>query len=85
MFARIFLDHPHSVGETYGSHARFAAGVGWELIRAGVTAIIHALIPCLFAHTTGAAVRRLYARVEGPRAEADRMEAEGNAAPAQGG
>ena len=64
VFAYIFLDHPRSVGQSYGGHARFAVGVGWVCFCAAMTAFVHAVFPCLFEHNTGNAVKRLYARLE---------------------
>ncbi len=40
-----FIDHPASVDETYLQHLRFASGTGLTLIRAGLAAICHGLLP----------------------------------------
>ena len=48
MFGRLFLDHPRSVDESYFEHLLFAGGFALRLVGAGMAALIHALIPCLF-------------------------------------
>ena len=62
MIARIFLNHPASVDESYGEHLRFAAGFSAKLFAAGGAALIHALIPCLFEKTASGIIADLYAR-----------------------
>ena len=62
MIARIFLDHPSSVDETYGEHARFAAGFSLKLFAAGFAALIHAIIPCLFEKTASGMIAEMYAK-----------------------
>ena len=65
MIARLFLDHPRSVEESYFEHARFAAGFGLTLMAAGAAALVHAIIPALFETTASRLIRRLHARIEG--------------------
>jgi hypothetical protein len=62
MIARLFLDHPASVDETYAQHARFAAGFSLKLFAAGCAALVHAVVPCLFEKTASGMVADLYAR-----------------------
>lgn len=62
MIARVFLSHPASVDETYGEHARFAAGFSLRLFAAAGAAAVHAVIPCLFEKTASRIVADLYAR-----------------------
>jgi hypothetical protein len=62
MFSRIFLNHPASVEETYGQHARFAGGFALKLFAAACAAALHAVIPCLFEKTASRMVADLYAR-----------------------
>ena len=50
-FARIFIDHPRSVDETYFEHMRFAGWFAVRLLMAGCAAIIHAVIPCRCCQT----------------------------------
>jgi hypothetical protein len=56
---RLFFEHPESVDETYGQHARFATGFALQLFVAAFAALIHALIPGLFAKTASNIVHRL--------------------------
>lgn len=65
MIRRLFLDHPESVGESYGAHMRAAGGFGLALIGAGLACIVHGLLPFLFTRTGSDAVRRMHARLEG--------------------
>jgi hypothetical protein len=60
MIDRLFLDHPRSVGESYGEHAAVAARFGAALIVAGAACLVHAAIPALFPRTASGAIRRLY-------------------------
>lgn len=62
MIARIFLDHPSSVDESYSEHARFAFGFSLKLFAAAFAALVHAIIPCLFEKTASRMVAGLYAR-----------------------
>ena len=60
MLDRLFLDHPRSVGESYGEHAAVAARFGAALIVAGTACLVHAAIPALFPRTASGTVKRLY-------------------------
>ena len=62
MIARLFLDHPGKVDETYLQHARFAARFSLTLFAAAGAALVHAAIPCLFEKTASRMVADLYAR-----------------------
>jgi len=62
MIARIFIDHPASVDESYGEHARFAFGFSFKLFGAAFAALVHAVVPCLFKKTASRMVGDLYAR-----------------------
>jgi len=52
--------HLESVEEGYGAHRRFAFGVGWTMVKAGVACILHGLVPALFPTTGSDAIRRLH-------------------------
>lgn len=60
MIGRLFLDHPRSVGESYGEHAAVAVRFGAALVVAGAACFVHAAIPALFPRTASGAVKRLY-------------------------
>lgn len=73
MITKLFLDHPRSVGETYGEHLRFALGFSGVLFAAGLAALAHAVIPCCFEKTASAAVARLHERTRSRGAPAARQ------------
>ena len=58
---RSFVDHPRSVGETYGEHFAVATGFGLRLIAAGLACLVHACVPAWF--TRIGQPRRARARV----------------------
>ena len=60
---RLFLSHPETVDETYGEHCAFALGFALRLIGAGLAALIHAIIPCLFETTASRMIREMNARI----------------------
>ena len=62
---RLFFEHPQSVDESYVEHFKVASGFGVSLIGAGLAALIHAFVPCLFQSTASREIRRLHARIEG--------------------
>lgn len=62
MIARIFLDHPSTVNESYQEHARFAFGFSLRLFGAAFAALIHAAIPCLFEKTASRMIAEMYER-----------------------
>ena len=51
MIGRFFLDHPRSVDGNYFDHLLFAGGFALRLLGAGVAALVHALVSCLFEKT----------------------------------
>lgn len=64
MIGKVFLDHPHSVQESYTEHARFAAGFAARLFAAAGAAAVHALIPCLFEKTASRMIADMHARTQ---------------------
>ena len=59
----LFLEHPRSVGESYGQHMRVAlAFAGW-LALASLCAVVHAVVPALFTKTAGGIITRLHRRM----------------------
>lgn len=64
MFDRIFLRHPHDVGESYGEHFATAAGFGARMMVGGAACIVHAVIPLLFERTASETVKSLYGRMK---------------------
>ena len=62
MIARIFLDHPAKVDETFFEHMAFALKFSGLLFIAAGAALVHAIIPCLFERTASNIIAKLYAR-----------------------
>jgi hypothetical protein len=63
MLGRLFLDHPASVGESYGEHARAASGIGVTLIVTGCACLVHAVFPLLFKTRGSDTIRALNAQL----------------------
>jgi len=61
--AKLFLDHPASVDETYSQHMRFAFGFAFWLFVAAGAALVHAIIPALCETTASRIIKRLHARI----------------------
>ena len=83
MLRRLFVEHPESVGETYGEHMSVASWYGIRLLGAGLACIVHAVLPCLFVRTGSATIERLHGHMTGrlgplgPSSETDRSTAAG--------
>jgi len=60
--ARLFTDHPATVGESYFGHMAFAAWFASRLTMAAGAALVHAFLPFLFETTASRIVRELYER-----------------------
>ena len=60
MLKQVFLDHPHSVDESYTEHMAFAGRFSLKLFAAGCAALIHAVIPCLFEKTASRMIAEMY-------------------------
>jgi hypothetical protein len=77
MIRRLFIDHPESVGESYGEHFRVASTFGWTMLVGALAAFLHALVPALCKKTSSATVKRLHARLtKDPQREGKRPEFE---------
>jgi hypothetical protein len=63
MFGRLFLDHPRSVDESYFEHLLFAGGFALRLLGAGVAALVHAMIPCLFEKTASQMITQMHDKI----------------------
>ncbi len=62
--AKVFLEHPNAVGETYAGHFRQATRIGASLIAVGAACFVHALFPGLFVRTASDKIRSLAAQVD---------------------
>lgn len=60
MIKRIFLDHPHTVDESFSQHFVFAMTFALRLLLAAAAACVHALVPCLFEKTASRIIADLY-------------------------
>jgi hypothetical protein len=64
MIAKLFLNHPESVNESYLEHMRFALWFsGWFALAAGA-ALVHAIIPAAFEKTGSSIIAKLYQRTQ---------------------
>ncbi|GGE02830.1 hypothetical protein GCM10011515_23040 [Tsuneonella deserti] len=59
MFNRLFVDHPRSVDENYVEHFAVASKFGLTMIRGGICALIHALVPGWCVTTGSDTIQRL--------------------------
>ncbi|HEY1929109.1 MAG TPA: DUF6356 family protein [Caulobacteraceae bacterium] len=58
--ARVFNEHPSSVGESYLEHLGAAARFSGALALASLACLVHGLLPFLFVSTGSRQVRRLH-------------------------
>jgi Family of unknown function (DUF6356) len=65
---RLFLSHPQAVDESYGEHFLFALGFAACLFGAGLAALVHAVVPCLFETTASRLIREMHERIADRRA-----------------
>ena len=63
VLGRVFLHHPHSLGESYWEHQRQALEFGSLMVMAGVACLIHALVPALFVKTGSTMISNLHDRL----------------------
>lgn len=60
MLARLFIEHPRAVGESYGEHAGVACSFGLRMVAGGLACLVHALIPGLFTSTGSRIIAQLH-------------------------
>jgi hypothetical protein len=58
-----FTEHPATVGESYGTHFRHAAGFSLSMIRGGMACMVHAVFPFLCTRTGSGIVAQLNTRM----------------------
>lgn len=58
--AKLFTDHPASVGESYGEHLAMASGFGIRMILGGFACLVHGLLPFLFVKTGSKQITTLH-------------------------
>jgi hypothetical protein len=61
--ARLFTQHPASVGETYLQHLRSAATFAICLLAGALACLVHAFLPFLFERTASHCIRQLHERM----------------------
>ena len=59
-FARTFLNHPATVGESYLQHFAFALRFSGLLFMAGGAALVHALVPAFCQTTASRSIKTLH-------------------------
>ncbi len=80
---RVFTEHPRAVGESYGTHARHAAGFGLAMLAGGLACLVHAVLPFAFVTTGSRTVMELYARMAPRNARATGRTAQDLPSPPQ--
>lgn len=60
---RYFLSHPHAVDESYIEHAGVAFRFAIRLLGAGLAALVHACIPCLFEKTASSMIKAMHSEM----------------------
>lgn len=60
MIDYLFREHPRSVNETYAEHWRVATRFGLLMVRGGLAALVHGLVPALFVRTGSSTVSKLH-------------------------
>jgi hypothetical protein len=60
LMRRLFLDHPRSLGLSWGQHGIGAVAIGATLVGAGVACLVHAVVPGWFTQTAGKTVTSIY-------------------------
>ena len=71
---RMFLDHPRSLGMSWGGHGAGAVKIGAELVGAGLACIVHAAVPGWFTQTAGKTVNSMYDHMTRRKANAKNPE-----------
>jgi Family of unknown function (DUF6356) len=60
MLARLFQDHPKSLGMSWAEHGAGAVVIGARMVGAGLACIVHAVVPALFTQTAGRTIMSLH-------------------------
>lgn len=68
--ARLFTEHPRSLGMSWAGHGAGAVKIGAELIGAGAACLVHAAVPGWFTQSAGRTVDRLHSKMVRRRAAA---------------
>lgn len=65
-----FTEHPHSIGETYIEHFKFASRTGLAMVVAGFACISHAFVPAIFSKVATNTINRLSQQLQERKARA---------------
>ena len=76
MFAKLFVDHPRSVGETYFQHMAAALSFAGPLLVAGLAAVLHSVVPGLCQKVGSRTIVKLHQRLKGGHGRGAAMEGE---------
>ena len=71
---RLFLDHPRSLGMSWARHGGGAVRIGFQLIGAGLAALVHAAVPGWCTDTAGRRVTETYNYIQKIRAGSPKPE-----------
>jgi hypothetical protein len=69
MMQRLFLTHPHKVGEGYFEHMVFAFAFSGRLAKAAGAALLHAFVPALCETTASQAIIDMHGEIMARRAQ----------------
>ncbi len=72
MIHKLFLQHPNSVGETYGEHFVQASWFGLTMLIGACACFVHAVVPGFFERTGSGIINGLHERMVGHRRTARR-------------
>lgn len=72
-FDRLFVAHPHSIGESYLQHGAFAMRIAGRLFLAAAAACLHALVPCWCETTASRIVLAMHADLVARRSRAGEL------------
>jgi hypothetical protein len=67
MMQRLFLAHPHKIGESYFEHMLFAFTFSGRLFKAAGAALLHAFVPALCETTASQAIIDMHAEIAARR------------------
>lgn len=63
MIKRAFIEHPESVGESYGEHFVHANSFGIRMVLGGIACMLHGFLPFLFVKTGSKQIESLHGRM----------------------
>ena len=70
MVARLFTEHPRTLGMSWWGHGVGAVKIGLTMIGAGIACLVHAVVPGWFTETAGRTVMHLHDHMTRRRAGA---------------